>query len=158
MEKHTILNIIATILIIIYLILFIPALLILSWFALFIYIIPIILSIISIRIKRNTWGITLLIISSLKTILFVIMLGFLALLGLGSDKRKTPADAQMIEHFELNEMLFEELRSMIENDSLSHFPLFVQEKRDNILLPISLKKPFDIFRNFSKISLPHVAE
>jgi hypothetical protein len=57
-----------------------------------------------------------------------------------SDHRPTPTDAEMTQHFKLNETLFEELRIMIENDTLSHFPLFAQEERDNIFLSISIER------------------
>jgi hypothetical protein len=76
----------------------------------------------------------------MKTGLFVVMLCFVALLEVGSDKRKTPADADMTAHFRLHEAGFETLRSMIENDTLSHYPLFAQEKRDSVPLSVSAER------------------
>jgi hypothetical protein len=51
MEKHKKINIIAAILIFLCIVLFLPALLILRWFALLVYAVPMILTIVSLRIK-----------------------------------------------------------------------------------------------------------
>jgi hypothetical protein len=153
MRKHIAVNIITTIFLVAGLVFFLPALVIWGWFTLLAYAIPIALSILSVRIKANTWGYALLGLSAIKTILFVIILGFLTLVFGSGDKRKMPADAQMIEHFKLHETLFEELRNMIDNDTLSHYPPHAQDKRDGIPLSISHERELEYISMLKEIQI-----
>jgi len=71
--------------------------------------------------------------------LIVAILIMFILMGCNSGQ-PVPTDVEMIEHFKKHEILFEELCSMIENDSLRHYPLFAQEIRDSIPLAISAER------------------
>ena len=80
--------------------------------------------------------ITVLIIISLIPILIMTAIMFSAY----EKGPLVPTDTEMIEHFQLHETLFEELRTMIEYDSLRSFPLSVHEKKEGKILPISVDR------------------
>ena len=88
-----------------------------------------------------------------KTFIIFSFFAFALLVGSCGQKQPIPTDAQMIEHFELNKTLFEELCSMIENDALDHFPLFAQEKRDSVLLSISADRELEYDLLMKKIQI-----
>ncbi|MCL2327299.1 MAG: hypothetical protein FWC39_02165 [Bacteroidetes bacterium] len=70
-----------------------------------------------------------------------------------TQKQNIPADAQMIAHFELNKTLFEELRSMIENDTLRSFPLTYHDKKEGKVLHISQERELEYDTVMKKIQV-----
>ena len=94
--------------------------------------------------------ITIIATALITIIAFVLMIFCIAKCNKGEP---VPTDVQMIEHFKLNETFFEELHSMIENDSLRRFPLYVHEKKEGKVLPISVDRELEYDSLMKKIQV-----
>jgi L-rhamnose mutarotase len=67
-----------------------------------------------------------------------------------------PTDTEMIAHFQRHETVFGELCFMIEKDSLSHIPLFIQEKEQGMVLLISAEREFEYDSLMDKIQITSI--
>ena len=88
-----------------------------------------------------------------KTLIILSLFAFALLVGSCGQKQPIPTDNPMIEHFQAHEKLFEELRSMIENDNLSHYPLYASEVRDSVPLSISAERALEYDTLMQKIQI-----
>lgn len=73
----------------------------------------------------------------MRTTLLIIIL--ILIMGCKNKNKESmiPSDIEMINYFNQNKNYFDNLYLMIEEDKLDHYPLFAQEKRNDISLPIS---------------------
>lgn len=68
-------------------------------------------------------------------------------------KNPVPTDAQMIEHFNANKESLEELVSLIMEDNLNYYPLFIQDKENGVQLNISKERELEYIRLMDKLSI-----